>query len=133
MPSLEMSEWSERHSEAGPRPAAAAVGLTALTIWGLVAFAVPISVALLSSCSAAAAPQVRTATYACSDGRSFTVRRDDERASIQYADGRYSLSRRPSSIGTKYASPEATLIIDGDFAAFVTETVVDLEGCHEAS
>lgn len=110
----------------------AAARLIALAIWVLLAFAVPISVALLSSCSAAATPQVRKATYACNDGKSFTIQRDGKNASLEYFGEHYSLSRRPSSVGVKYASPEATLIIDGDFAAFVTESLVDFERCYEA-
>lgn len=109
----------------------AIIRLTALTLTGLTALAAPISIGLLSSCSAAAAPQVKSATYNCNAGRSFGVRSDDKHATIEYSGQRYSLPRRPSSIGYKYASPAATLIIDGDVAVFVTEAIVDLGGCYE--
>ena len=86
----------------------------------------------LAGCSAVAGPQSPTSVFRCDGGRWFTVNRDANTASIRYADERYSLARRPSSLGIKYSSPEATLIIDGRFAAFATETVVDLEQCSEA-
>ena len=85
---------------------------------------------LLGACSASVSPQVSSARYVCEDGRSFSVKRDERAASILYTDTRYSLPRRPSSIGVRYASPEATLIIDGNFAALVTETIVDLQSCR---
>ncbi len=87
---------------------------------------------VLAGCSGVAGPQATTSIYRCDDGRWFSVNRDANTASIRYADERYSLSRRPSSLGVKYSSAEATLIIDGRFAAFVTETVVDLDRCSEA-
>lgn len=90
-------------------------------------------IAVLGGCSASASPAAINSVYQCSDGRIFSVARDDSRAAVYYEDERYSLSRRPSSIGLKYASPEATLIVDGAFAAFVTETIVDLENCNESS
>lgn len=86
---------------------------------------------LLAACSAAATPQVTSAVYRCHDGRWFTVARNHNSASIRYADTSYNLSRRPSSLGMKYSSAEATLIIDHQFAAFVTETLMDLEQCYE--
>jgi hypothetical protein len=82
-------------------------------------------------CSAVLGTQSSTSIYRCDGGRWFSVHRDKNTARIEYVDDRYSLARRPSSLGIKYASPEATLIIDGQFAAFATETVVDLEQCSE--
>jgi hypothetical protein len=61
------------------------------------------------------------------------VTRDANIASVRFDQKQYNLSRRPSSLGIKYSSAEATLIIDREFAAFVTETVVDLTRCSEAS
>jgi hypothetical protein len=70
-------------------------------------------------------------TYRCSDGRTFGVVRDSYEADVAYANELYSLQRRPSSIGVRYASTEASLVVDGPYAAFVTETVVDLPECRE--
>lgn len=98
---------------------------------GFAAFYFVVAVCL-GGCSATAAPQTRTTLYECADGRTFTVRSDPYDASVAYDDEHYRLTRRPSSIGTKYASTEATLIVDGNFAAFATETVVDLNQCFES-
>ena len=82
-------------------------------------------------CSTGAAKASRDITlYKCAGDRSFTVERDDESAIIGYSDRRYELARRSSSIGERYANSEATLIIDGDMAAFVTASVVDLDFCR---
>lgn len=70
------------------------------------------------------------ARYDCAENRHFTVQRTDDAAIVSYADQNYTLARKPSSIGLRYASGVATLIIDRDFAAFVSETVVDLENCR---
>ena len=72
------------------------------------------------------------AIYRCPDGRAFTVERNPYEAVIQYADERYALSRRPVSTGIKYSSTEATLFIEGRFAAFASETIVELSRCSEA-
>lgn len=85
---------------------------------------------LIGACSngmAANAPLLTT--YRCVDGRTFTVQRGEETAEVGYFNERYRLPRRPSRLGIRYATEDATLIIDGDFAAFVTEHVVDLESC----
>lgn len=70
------------------------------------------------------------ARYRCADNRQFTVQHTDDAAIVSYANQNYTLWRRPSSIGLRYASSVATLIIDSDFAAFVSETVVDLDRCQ---
>ena len=44
----------------------------------------------------------------------------------------YALRRKPSNIGWRFVSPQATLIIDGDFAAFVADDLNHLRGCHVA-
>jgi hypothetical protein len=96
----------------------------------LPAIALSCLVVVASACSAhAGSPETLRSTYVCSDGRSFTVVRDAQHATVQFADGRYRLVRRSSSIGPKYASNDATLLIDGDFAAFVTKSVTNLESC----
>lgn len=90
-----------------------------------------VALAVLGGCSTSASPAAINSVYQCADGRFFSVARDARRAAVYYEDERYSLSRRPSSIGLKYASLEATLVVDGAFAAFVTETIVDLRSCTE--
>lgn len=72
----------------------------------------------------------RPVMYKCSDGRSFSVTESADAAKVDYFNEHFQLPRRPSGIGTRYASADATLIIDGDMAAFVTETIVDLQACR---
>ena len=87
----------------------------------------------VGGCSSAAAPEVTASIYECADGRWFSVRSHEGKATILYEDQHFSLPRRPSSIGVKYASPEATLIIDGKFAVFVMEADVGPERCYEVN
>jgi hypothetical protein len=91
----------------------------------------PGSILLLAACSAAATPRMTSSVYRCQDGRSFSVDRNRNNALVRHSDERYNLSRKPSSLGVKYASTDATLIVDGQFAAFVTETTSDLNRCYE--
>jgi hypothetical protein len=89
------------------------------------------SLLCLSGCSLGTQPSGLASIYKCAEGRHIRVGRDASKAQVAYDNALYSLSRRPSSIGQKYTSAEATLIIDGDYAAFVSETIVDLDGCYE--
>ena len=74
---------------------------------------------------------VSVTRYRCAENRYFIVERSENAAVVSYANTRYSLGRKPSSVGLRYASSEATLIIDSDFAAFVSETVTDLDDCRD--
>lgn len=71
--------------------------------------------------------------FACASGAAFAVENSGTVAVVRFDDGSYRLQRRPSSIGEKFASPQATLIIDGDFAAFVAEDRLDVDGCTAAA
>ena len=72
---------------------------------------------------------VEISTYICLDNSVFTLSRSEETAIVRFMDGEYRLSRRNSDLATKYASTEATLYLDGEFAAFVA---IDrpLPGCY---
>ena len=85
----------------------------------------------VGNCSAAkAAPGTQVARYKCAEDRSFTVDRNDRLAIVSYADENYLLTRKPSSLGLRYSSDVATLIIDHDFAAFVTDSTINLRDCR---
>lgn len=85
----------------------------------------------VGSCSAAKATAGTHVTrYRCAENRSFTVDRDDRSAVVTYANENYLLARKPSSLGLRYSSDVATLIIDDDFAAFVTDTTINLRECR---
>jgi hypothetical protein len=78
-----------------------------------------------------AAAATNVTRYRCAQDQSFTVNRDANSAVVSYADENYTLARKPSSIGFRYASDIATLIIDDSYAAFVTDTTTDLQECEQ--
>ena len=69
-------------------------------------------------------------TYVCLDNTTFTLSTSDTTAIVRFRDGEYRLPRRQSSIAIKYATEEATLYLDGEFAAFATNDR-PLPGCHK--
>lgn len=89
---------------------------------------------LLASC--ATAPPIRAEAadrhFQC-ESSDFSVEQRGTAAVVRFGDGSYRLERKPSSIGERFASDDATLIIDGDFAAFVAEDRLDLDGCQAAA
>lgn len=70
--------------------------------------------------------------YACDAQQSLVIQRDKATAQVRFVDRSYKLRRKPSSIGEKYISPTAALIIDGPFAVFVAEDRLQLGACTEA-
>lgn len=90
-------------------------------------------VALLGTAHAAAAAPVGETRYACDDGQRLIVRQFGETASVQFIDRTYQLNRKRSSIGQKYISPTAALIIDGPAAVFVADDRLQLGQCFEAN
>lgn len=90
-----------------------------------------IALVALAACSGAEATQSHGhSTYQCKRGQTFKVERRKDRAEVHYAGRRFDLPRRASSIGDRYATHDATLIIDGDSAVFVTNSVLDLGACR---
>ena len=82
---------------------------------------------LLFLAAQAAVPE-GAATYRCLDDTMFTLSRSETAAVVRFKDGQYRLPRRPSALAMKYATPTATLYLDGDFAAFVADDR-PLPGC----
>lgn len=70
--------------------------------------------------------------YACEGRQNLVVERDRDRAHVNFIDRSYELKRRPSSIGIKYGSSTAALIIDGHSAVFVANDRLQLGTCREA-
>jgi hypothetical protein len=73
---------------------------------------------------------VEFSTYLCLDNTVFTLSTSDEMAVVRFKDGEYRLPRRRSAIAIKYATDEATLFLDGEFAAFAANDR-PLPGCHK--
>ena len=78
--------------------------------------------------SALAAPATETRTYRCLDDTRFVLHLSEELAVVEFPDAQYRLPRRSSNIAIKYATEQATLYLDGDFAAFVANDR-PLPGC----
>ena len=74
-----------------------------------------------------------TATrYECAPRQNLVVSRTDGMAVVRFIDRTYELRRKRSSIGMKYVSATAALIIDGPSAVFVAEDRLQLGTCREA-
>jgi membrane-bound inhibitor of C-type lysozyme len=57
--------------------------------------------------------------FACQSSSTLKVRLTPSLAQVSIDGRQYSLQRRPSSLGARYSSRQATLIVDGSFASFV--------------
>ncbi|QHD65931.1 hypothetical protein GS397_01825 [Sphingobium yanoikuyae] len=66
----------------------------------------------------------------CENGRYFLLGFAPRRATVIAEKRRYEMRRKESSLGQYYHSTEATLIIDGDFVAFVPRDDWDWQGCR---
>ena len=67
--------------------------------------------------------------YTCSADKHLTVERNASVARVSFDGRSYDLHRKHSSIGDKYLSTDAALIIDGPSAVFVTGGNLDLGSC----
>jgi hypothetical protein len=66
----------------------------------------------------------------CAGGRHFQLRLDPQRARVIFDNRLLDLRRKPSSLGKQYHARDATLIIDGDFVAFVLRDDLDWRECR---
>jgi hypothetical protein len=71
--------------------------------------------------------------YACTDAQGFIVTRTADKALVQFDGKTYELQRRPSSIGMKYISASAALIVDGPSAVFVADDRFQLGTCLQTT
>lgn len=70
--------------------------------------------------------------YECPASENLTVEREGSIARVTFAGRSYDLRQKRSSIGDKYISQSAALIIDGDSAVFVAEDQLDIGTCVRA-
>jgi hypothetical protein len=87
---------------------------------------------LLGVTHAAAAAPVTEIRYSCDGAQRLVVFQTANGASVQFIDRSYQLRKARSSIGQKYISPNAALIIDGRSAVFVADDRLQLGQCLEA-
>lgn len=78
--------------------------------------------------SAFAEPATAVHNYRCLDDTTFVLHLSEGLAIVEFPNAKYRLPRRSSNIAVKYATDNATLYLDGDFAAFVAEDR-PLPGC----
>ena len=84
----------------------------------------------LTALAVALANPAQFSTYRCLDNTVFTLSTSDKEAIVRFQNGIYRLPRRRSALAIKYATDEATLYLDGDFAAFASNDR-PLPGCHK--
>ena len=75
-------------------------------------------------------PNSNTSQYTCAaEVGDMKVERSGATAHVTLAGRTYALKWKQSSIGDKFLSPTAALIIDGDSAIFVSEDQLNLGPC----
>lgn len=97
--------------------------------------AVPVLLTMAASWPAAAIaarPASRSAAFVCDSGVRFSVIYQGGRARITTSHGSWVLGRRPSSIGRKFQSGEATFIHDHELAALNGLPGGPFRRCREA-
>lgn len=68
--------------------------------------------------------------YLCNGGIAFAVTKNAGGAQVRFADAIYSLRRGRSSIGERFSSEDATLILDHSSAVFVANDRLGLRACR---
>ena len=86
----------------------------------------------ISLAAAPAGASGRAVQYICPASEHLSVERDGSIAHVTLADRSYDMRRKHSSIGAKYLSRDAALIIDGPSAIFVAPDHLNLGTCITA-
>lgn len=68
--------------------------------------------------------------YLCDGGITFAVAKSGDGTQVRFADAIYSLRRGPSSVGERFSSDDATLIIDHPSAVFIANDRLGLRACR---
>lgn len=68
--------------------------------------------------------------YLCTDTTQLSVVRRSEIATVEHQGSVYRLTHKPFSLGERYTSANATLIVDGHSAVFVTEDSASPQRCY---
>ena len=85
--------------------------------------------AALSACTAAVEPGGNTSLYACEDQSTLQIAEMSDRAVVIDGEREIQLEVRPMSMARRFASNDATLILDEDRAVFVEEGMGILRQC----
>lgn len=89
-----------------------------------------VAVAATTGCAQSFRHRIIVGSYMCDGAETFSVSHTADQAFVRFGDQTYRLKRRPSSIGERFTSVGATLILDGDFAAFTADDRLRLGGCR---
>jgi hypothetical protein len=84
---------------------------------------------LCSSCAYAQDQTGSTESFQCRDGSQLSVKYQRRSATVIAGGRSFTLPRKASNVGQRFASDRATLIIDGEFAAFAADGLHRLGGC----
>lgn len=109
------------------------IGDTRIRVAAALLFGVLSTLGATKVAAAARAPAMIETRYQCDPLQKLVVIRTGREASVQFIDRSYELRRKRSSIGEKYISATAALIIDGASAVFVADDRLQLGQCLEAS
>lgn len=88
---------------------------------------------LLGTAQAHAATKFVEAGYACTSSQGFVVSRTAYKALVQFDGKTYELQRKSLSIGVKYISATAALIVDGPSAVFVADDRFQFGTCLQTT
>lgn len=91
------------------------------------------AVACLFAAAVAPARAGELRSFKCAHGGAFTARISDKAVRVDTGSRSLLLPRKASSIGTKFGSPSATLIIDEDFASLIGRDLQRFERCYATS
>lgn len=89
--------------------------------------------AAVTSFPATAQPAKAPVQVQCAGGRQFLLQAEYKHAWVRLGERQIDLVRKPSSMGQQYHGPEATLILDGDFIAFVPKNDTGWRDCRVAT
>ncbi|MET0238696.1 MAG: hypothetical protein ABW184_02260 [Sphingobium sp.] len=91
---------------------------------------IPVLLAASNPVAALASDPAAGSVVLCAGGRSFAFRQDREGAVVAFDKRVVRMERKPSSLGSSYASGKASLIIDKDYVAFVLDDDLGFRDCR---
>jgi hypothetical protein len=81
---------------------------------------------------ALAQPLAPAERITCAGGRQFLLQTGADGARIQIGTRQLKLPRKPSSLSERYANAEGTLMLDGEFVAFVPRDDAGWKDCRRS-
>ena len=88
--------------------------------------------AAVATIPASAQPTKAPVQVQCAGGRQFLLQAEHKHARVGVGERQIDLVRTPSSMGRQYQNAQATLILDGDFIAFVPKDDAGWQDCRVA-